>query len=240
MADSSSLPAPPPSSSPRDDEATARLLTLLLVVITIIGCAVACVVAALCLRVKQTWHNNKERRRLTKRVVWLRDLLQLLPSSPAEEEKKGGASTTTATTAQAVRTVLARRIEATVSKVDRLVASMSMSMSTCCCLLGFARSYEMARRLERANKDVDEVYTHLLPVVTQIDATHRVEQVLVGVMRRQQGGHTANKNNHSDAQRPARANESNEFDWQPLLSEKNDDQASTVSGGAAFEITVDR
>ncbi|CAD6221126.1 unnamed protein product [Miscanthus lutarioriparius] len=213
--DSSSFPAPSPLSSPRNDEATARLL-----ITAILLCVVACVAAALCLRVRQTWHNNKERRRLTKRVAWLRDLLQLLPSLAAAEKEKGGASasTTTATTAQTVRTVLARRLEATVSKVDRLAASASMSMSSCCCLLGFARSYELASRLERANKDVDEVYTHLLPVVTQIDATHRVEQVLVGVMQQQQqqqqeqGGHdgnlAANKDNHSDAQRPARAQDS--------------------------------
>lgn len=90
-------------------------------------------------------------------------------SSEELEETKGGCATgATAAAAQGVRAVLVRRMEATVRKVDRLAASWAVSGT--CCLFGFARSYKVARRLERANRDVDE-----------IDAARRVEQ-MVGVV----------------------------------------------------------
>jgi hypothetical protein len=170
---------------PSGDPAGAGATSLLLWVVFIAGL----LVVALCRRRKTTQRNTEECRRLMERVKWLRDLLQLLrPSSASsapppqmtmEEQDAGAAPTTTTGTRRLhhLRAALAGRLDAAVNEADVLAGSWAIR----CCPCGFARCDAVARRLERAKADVDEIYGQVLPVVSRVDATHRVAHMLLGM-----------------------------------------------------------
>jgi hypothetical protein len=170
--------SPPPWPPPKLSVLKIAEVLLFVAVLLLPVALVVVLVVVVCARANKARRNREDRRRLKKRVDWLRHLLPLLhPASEENDDKESGGGA--AATAQAVRTVLARRLDATLAEADRLA---TRSPSGMCC--GLARCDALARRLERAAAAVDEVYVEVLPVVCQIDATQSVVQMLEALQHR--------------------------------------------------------
>jgi hypothetical protein len=170
--------SPPPWPPPKLSVLKIAEVLLFIAVLLLPVALVVVLVVVVCARANKARRNREDRRRLKKRVDWLRHLLPLLhPASEENDDKESGGGA--AATAQAVRTVLARRLDATLAEADRLA---TRSPSGMCC--GLARCDALARRLERAAAAVDEVYVEVLPVVCQIDATQSVVQMLEALQHR--------------------------------------------------------
>uniref|UniRef100_A0A0D9WVQ6 Uncharacterized protein n=1 Tax=Leersia perrieri TaxID=77586 RepID=A0A0D9WVQ6_9ORYZ len=106
---------------------------------------------------------NKHDCRQAPRVAFLRDLQHLMPPP-----------TSTAAATTDIRTVLARQLEACVKEAESII----QICTTSCCLRRFLRSYHHAGKVDDASKNVEHVYGHILPVVSQVDTAQRLLHLL--------------------------------------------------------------
>uniref|UniRef100_A0A0D9WVQ7 Uncharacterized protein n=2 Tax=Leersia perrieri TaxID=77586 RepID=A0A0D9WVQ7_9ORYZ len=148
--------------APAGTEYYDKLQTFLQIILAI--AVFLAMVRAITRRVAKTRRNRQECRQLAPRVAFLRDLRHLMPP----------AAPPPAAVSMDIRAVLGRQLELCVEEAESIVRICT----TRCWLRRFLRSNYHAGKVDFASKNMEHVYGHILPVISQVDTAQRMLHLL--------------------------------------------------------------